>query len=298
MDLFSYRLIFHLIFIIFLYSCEETIVHDDEPDIDESSNFSIMGFSVNYDDNNDIISIYVETSSYENIISIESFVVNDINNDDQFTNNEIIDSNSLVQSEFNPNIFLYDGSLRLDNDVYIYDIILQFTFDDQTIGQFESVFTTNIAPKIISYSMTDNFQLDPTEWTVLPIDIEVENLNGLDNIESVKFEIKSFLNECNGDSPDPNATYESYPTWIFEYVNSDPLTGNHWYHVDFLMRPSDGSGLAYDGVCLDVEPADGICDGFEATDCGKTGSALFKFIVIDKDGLVDEVIDIPLEITE
>ena len=106
-------------FIIFLYSCEETIVHDDEPDIDESSNFSIMGFSVNYDDNNDIISIYVETSSYENIISIESFVVNDINNDDQFTNNEIIDSNSLVQSEFNPNIFLYDGSLRLDNDVYI-----------------------------------------------------------------------------------------------------------------------------------------------------------------------------------
>ncbi len=70
MDLFSYRLIFHLIFIIFLYSCEETIVHDDEPDIDESSNFSIMGFSVNYDDNNDIISIYVETSSYENIISI------------------------------------------------------------------------------------------------------------------------------------------------------------------------------------------------------------------------------------
>ena len=54
MDLFSYRLIFHLIFIIFLYSCEETIDHDDEPDIDESSNFSIMGFSVNYDDNNDI----------------------------------------------------------------------------------------------------------------------------------------------------------------------------------------------------------------------------------------------------
>ena len=36
---------------------------------------------------------------------------------------------------------------------------------------------------------------------------------------------------------------------------------------------------------------------FSETDCGRTGLVLFKFIVKDEDGLTDQVIDIPIEIT-
>ena len=53
------------------------------------------------------------------------------------------------------------------------------------------------------------------------------------------------------------------------------------------MRPLNGDAL-YDD------------DGniiFEASDCGRTGEVLFKFVVIDTDGLSDEVID-TLEIIE
>ena len=53
------------------------------------------------------------------------------------------------------------------------------------------------------------------------------------------------------------------------------------------MRPINGQGF-YD------------TDGnlvFSETDCGRTGLVLFKFIVKDEDGLTDQVIDIPIEIT-
>ena len=37
---------------------------------------------------------------------------------------------------------------------------------------------------------------------------------------------------------------------------------------------------------------------FPSSDCGRIGTILFKFIVLDQDGLIDEEFDIPLEITE
>ena len=327
MDLFNYRIIFYFTFIILFYSCEESIINNNE---DDSYNSYILLNTipiVNYDEEENIISMYVETTTSENIISIVGAVVNDTNNDgDYLDEGEIIYSRSLVQSENNSNVFLHDGYVRLSNDVYIYDFIFQFKiaaenfidandngtwdeteefedfdndgiWDDETILNYPDTFTTNIAPKIISYSMPATFQLAADEWSYLAIDIEIENLNGLDNIDIVKFEIKSFLNDCNGGLPPENSSYESYDTWVFQYVNSDPITGNHWYHVDFPMRPLNGSALTADGVCPDTDN-DGVCDRFEASECGKTGSAFFKFIVIDKDGLVNQVIDVPLEITD
>ena len=54
------------------------------------------------------------------------------------------------------------------------------------------------------------------------------------------------------------------------------------------MRPLDGSAL-YD------EDGNII---FNATDCGRTGIIEFKFIVIDKDGLSDELDGIIMEIIQ
>ena len=54
------------------------------------------------------------------------------------------------------------------------------------------------------------------------------------------------------------------------------------------MRPLDGSALLdEDGNII-----------FPSSDCGRTGIVLFKFIVLDKDGLTDQIIDIPMEIIE
>ena len=63
------------------------------------------------------------------------------------------------------------------------------------------------------------------------------------------------------------------------------------------MRPLNGQGLAYDGICPD-ENNDQICDGFETTDCGKTGVVEFKLIIHDTDNLSDEIEGIEMEITE
>ena len=37
---------------------------------------------------------------------------------------------------------------------------------------------------------------------------------------------------------------------------------------------------------------------FDASDCGRIGTVFFKFLVLDKDGLSHNIIDIPLEIIE
>ena len=64
------------------------------------------------------------------------------------------------------------------------------------------------------------------------------------------------------------------------------------------MRPADGGGLDYDGICDDIDPEDGICDGFEASDCGRTGVVEFKLIVDDKDNLSHEIEGIMMGIFE
>ena len=109
----------------------------------------------------------------------------------------------------------------------------------------------------------------------------------------VKYEIQRALNGCNGDcidgtndcnEPITDDTYQSDETWILNYISSSENI--HLYHIDIPMRPLDGSALLDD-------------DGniiFEESDCGRTGTVLFKFIVTDKDNLSDQISDIVLEI--
>ena len=288
--MYSYRIIFILFSILFFYSCESLV--NNVPDIDEE-NFSILGFSVNYDDQENKISIYIEVSDSENIDFINSYITSngDINN------GEIISNELLMQSPINSNIFLYEGYLELSDEIYIYDIALLFNFSDSpNQGLFLDTFSTPIQPQIIDYTIDNSFQLDSTVWTMLPIDIDISNLNGFENIESVIYQVKRIYNgcsnECEHDSdcndPIEDLEYQSDPTWIFEYMSSYNLNQNHLYHIDIPMRPLDGSALLdEDGNII-----------FPSSDCGRTGIVLFKFIVLDKDGLTDQIIDIPMEIIE
>ena len=192
---------------------------------------------------------------------------------------------------------LYEGSSFLSDEIYIYDISLLFDFNDgSNQAIFSDTFSTPIKPEIVDYTIPETFQINANSWSWLPIDIEILNLNGFDNIESVSYQVKRIYNGCDVEcyydlmcnDPIEDSEYQSDPTWIFEYVSSSNQNQNHSYHVEIPMRPLDGSAL------LDTD--DNVI--FPSSDCGRTGIVLFKFIVYDKDGLIDQVIDIPLEITE
>ncbi len=289
MDLYSYRITFILFSFLLFYSCESSDINSSASD---EENFSILGFSVHYDNQENNISIFVEISDSGNVDSIDSYITTngDINN------GEILFNESLIRSSVHSNIFLYEGFLDLSDEIYIYDIALLFNFNDgSNQGIFSDTFSTPVKPEIIDYNITETFQLSANDWSWLPIDIEILNLNGFDNIESVKYEVQRFYNGCNVEcNYDPNCNqsiqdleYQSDPTWIFEYISSN-TNQNHLYHVDIPIRPLNGSALLN-------EDGDVV---FPSSDCGRTGTVLFKFIVIDKDGLTDQIIDIPLEITE
>jgi len=285
MGLPNYRIIFILFLSFFFYSCESSV--NNTPDVEEED-FGILGFSVNYNIQENEISIFVEISDSDNIASISSYITD---------NEEIIFNESLIESSVNANIFLYEGFLDLSDEIYIYDITLLFSFNDGSDqGIFSDTFSTPIKPEIIDYTIPETFQLDSTEWTSFFIDIQIENLNGANNISSVTYEVLPILNECNGE-PSSEDEYISDPSWEFDYISSDILNQHHSYQKKIWMRPLNGSALEYNDECDDSNN-DGICDGYEEQDCGKTGLVFFKFIVLDKDGLTDQIIDIPMEITE
>tara|TARA_Y100001936_G_C15985437_1_gene619233 strand:+ start:214 stop:1068 length:855 start_codon:yes stop_codon:yes gene_type:complete len=283
-DLFNYRIEFISLFLLFFYACESSVSNSNS----DSDDFEISAFSVIYNNQENDISIYTEVSNATNIESIVAHIRNDMTS---------IETITLSQSNFNASAFSYYGPIDLSDEIYIYnlDLIINFIDDSQILESYS--FSSPIKPEIIDYTMPNTFQLDSTEWTFLPIEIEISNLNGLDNIESVTYQVQRFYNGCgiddciydeNCNDPIEDSEYQSDPTWIFDYVSSYNFSQNHIYNIDIPMRPLDGSGYYNDDGTLI----------FSESDCGRIGTVLFKFIVLDKDGLMDEEFDIVLEITQ
>ena len=289
MDLYCYKLKYIIFFVIIFFGCDSII--EDEV-INDESEFEIITFYTDYDNQENALSVYLEVSENFGISSISAIISNP-------NNSEIISSFDLINSDINANIFLYEESLLLSDDIYIYDINIIINFDNQTEGySFTDQFTTPVSPQILDYTITETHQLDLEEWTLLPIDIQIYDLNGLNNIESVTYEIKRALSGCDGEcdyddncnEPISDSDYISDPTWIFNYLESsnDDSDYSYQFHIDIPMRPLNGSAL-YD------ENGEII---FDASDCGRIGTVFFKFLVLDKDGLSHNIIDIPLEIIE
>ena len=282
--MFNYRIEFIFLFLLFFYACESSVSNSNS----DSDDFEISAFSVIYNNQENDISIYTEVSNATNIESIVAHIRNDMTS---------IETITLSQSNFNASAFSYYGPIDLSDEIYIYnlDLIINFIDDSQILESYS--FSSPIKPEIIDYTMPNTFQLDSTEWTFLPIEIEISNLNGLDNIESVTYQVKRFYNGCgiddciydeNCNDSIEDSEYQSDPTWIFDYVSSYNFSQNHIYNIDIPMRPLDGSGYYNDDGTLI----------FSESDCGRIGTVLFKFIVLDKDGLMDEEFDIVLEITQ
>ena len=286
-------------------SCDSQI--EDVNDI--PSNFyddSIAAFYNHYEGANHRLSVYLEF--LDSTHNVDSIIVNITHSNIDTSLYEFELSNL---SEVNSKAFIYEEVLLdsidqpiLSNNIYLYDMLVNI-FIDSTNYVFSSDLTTAIAPIILNHDIPETIQLDPNEWKELLINLEIKDLNGADNMESARYEIKkTILEGCEGDcnyDPDCNQdiideNYISYDEWTFDYVESinDSI---HIYQEQIFLRPLDGSALAYDGECPD-EDNDQICDGFEATDCGRTGVVEFKLIIHDTDNLSDEIEEIEMEITE
>jgi len=293
--LYSIRLnIFFFLGFIFI-ACEGSETSDDYNINNDFYDNNVAAFYNHYDGTNKQLSVYLEfLDTMDTIDSIYGKIKN---------SEQILYEFDLSNLDFNSNIFLYEGILIDDNNesilsdnIYLYTMDITILFSDATIYSFASDLTTPIDPHIINYSVPDEFQLDSTDWKSLLIDLEIKDLNGFNNIESVKYEIKTtLLNGCDVDCIiDDNCNediigedYASDDTWIFDYTTSFTDT-TYSYSEEILIRPLDGSAL-YD------EDGNII---FNATDCGRTGVIEFKFIVIDKDGLSDELNGIIMELTQ
>ena len=115
-------------------------------------------------------------------------------------NGEVVFISELFQSPYNQNIFLYEGQLSLSEEIYIYDIALIFSFNDNSdnLAYFDKI-STPIKPNILEWIAPNSFQLDSINWTFLPIELTISNLNGIDNIEIVKYEVQRFYDGCQVD---------------------------------------------------------------------------------------------------
>ena len=145
--------------------------------------------------------------------------------------------------------------------------------------KYLSAYEGNAVPEYINLDVPDIFYLDNSEWQELPIYLTIFDLNGKDDIKSIKYEIKRSFNGCDGNvdcdidlNCHENLVDDDYwsdedDTWkltFVEYVNE-----GFKYAVILYMRPLNG--IAYQDEDND----------FPAKDCGRTGEFYIRFIIED-----------------
>ena len=291
--MFNYRIGIYPLIIFLFFACESENTNET-PEINDFYINNVAAFYADYNSTNYTLSVYMEFLDVLNNIESISGVIK--NNDITFYEFE------LENQEVNSKVYVTEDVLTNDNNnpilsenIFLYDLEITIIFSDESIYTFNNDLTTSIAPKILDITIPSTIQLDQTEWTVLDLRIFIKDLNSLNNIEKVKYEIKRTLlngcdtecifdENCNEDIIEEN--YISDDTWIFNYTESLSDT-TFIYDEEILLRPIDGSAYYNNDEII-----------FEQTDCGRTGIIEFKFIVQDRDGLKDEVEGVLLELIE
>ena len=291
--MFNYRIGIYPLIIFLFFACESKNTNEI-PEINDFYLNNVAAFYADYNSSNYTLSVYMEFLDILNNIDSISGVIK--NNDIIFYEFE------LENQEVNSKVYLIEDILINDNNnpilsenIFLYDLEITIIFSDNSIYTFNNDLTTSIAPNIMDITIPSTIQIDQTEWTVLDLRIFIKDLNSLNNIEKVKYEIKRTLlngcdtecifdENCNEDIIEEN--YISDDTWIFNYTESLSDT-TFIYDEEILLRPIDGSAYYNDDEII-----------FEQTDCGRTGIIEFKFIVQDRDGLKDEVEGVLLELIE
>ncbi len=276
-----------------LISCESDNNIDNEEFNSDFYYNNVAAFHNHFDGEFNRLSVYLEfLDEIENIVSISGYIEEDGNQIYEFNLNKL---------NINPRVYTFEGNLLdsynnpiLSDNTFLYNMVISIDFIDNSIYQFSSDLTTPISPEIINYNVPNSFVLDSFNWKILTIDLDIKDLNGFSNINSVKYEIKTTLlnaceNECiiddNCNQDIIGEDYVSDDTWVLDYNESINDT-TFSFLKEILIRPIDGSAL-YDDEGNII---------FSETDCGRTGIVEFKLIVTDKDGMNDMIEGILMEI--
>jgi len=207
-------------------------------------------------------SIVVSLKEPSNSNIIQSFVLNDLGiNGDQLVANDVF---SLL---IVPDESLQFGIYKLITEVYQDSRI---TLDEIMTIAIEEM----VAPEIVSVDMPSYFRIDPTIWTVLEIEVKIDDPNGFDDIKYVRYDIQRvyFVDNCTGNVI-ADDDYLSDPSYQMDYSYTD-IDGLHVFTVSIPMRPVDD----------------------DMGECGDTGVAFFRIHVKDEMNLTDFESDLELEI--
>ena len=237
----------------------------------------INSSQINFDENTNELFIVFNISNYE---SVDSVII-DFNKSDSSYYSFYLNDDGL-----NGDILPQDGSFS------ILEEIINFEYGEYTINYriidlngiivdnsyIISILENNL-PNIIDVEISELFYLDPLNWTNLNISVLASDLDGLSDIEYVRYMVNTdyltkddeSTQECDHYyySEDQYNGYLSDPSWIMEY-NSTINDSIYQFITSIPMRPS--------------------------IECGGYGIVLFKFIVIDDNGDSSELSDITLEI--
>ena len=260
-----------IIISILLSSCNMPI------DSSVEENLYIDSYQINFDQNSNDLYIVLEIENYETADSITVELTK---------NDSIFYTFSLNDDGLNGDILPQDGSFSILENISNFEYgeyminckIIESNGNILNNSFVHSIYKNNL-PSIIDVEMEELFYLDPLSWTNLNISVMTSDLDGLSDIDYVRYMIntdyltKDDINteECDhyNITEDQYNGYISDASWIMEY-NSTINDSIYQFITSIPMRPS--------------------------IECGGYGVVLFKFIVIDDNGDSSEINDITLEI--
>ena len=145
--------------------------------------------------------------------------------------------------------------------------------------KFLSAYEGNAVPEYINLDVPDIFYINNSEWQELPIYLTIFDLNGKDDIKSIKYEIKRSFNGCD-ENVDCDIDLNCHENLVDNDYWSDE---DDTWKLTFVEYVDEGFKYA---VILYMRPLNGIAyqdedNDFPAKDCGRTGEFYIRFIIED-----------------
>ena len=250
---------------------------------------SVSEFSITYFDyytESAQIYLYTEIEKSLTIQSIDSVWADVINQDsEKILTAKLLQTNNLNDSLWNVNSFSYKefiSPFESGNYWVKFYISVSGKLDSLiTNSKYLSIFDGNAIPEIISWEVPNEFQIDEADWKDLPILLTIFDLNGNEDIKSVKYEIKRTFDGCEGNcvvdsncnDPIDDSIFQSDETWNLEFI--EYTDEGFKYAVLMFMRPLDGSGFTDEN------------NQFAEEDCGRSGVFDIRFIIEDYTGNIE-----------
>ena len=138
-----------------------------------------------------IDSVWVELHSVNNLSDPLQFILDINEHSISVTSDNAIYSTTKLLANFTSDTYRSKFQLLFDNS----DVI-----SAPPSLKFLSSISEPTAPEILSIDLPESFELNPTEWSFLPIQLTLFDANGENDISLVKFEVLRVFEGCLDDN--------------------------------------------------------------------------------------------------